>query len=58
VSFTHIVKAMEPFFSALVAAVCFRQIFKPQVRPLMTRWRILRIEMPYINHTLMLILMI
>lgn len=31
VSFTHIVKAMEPFFSALVAAVCFRQVFKPQV---------------------------
>ena len=32
VSFTHIVKAMEPFFSALVAAVAFRQVFKPQVR--------------------------
>jgi solute carrier family 35 protein E1 len=31
VSFTHIVKALEPFFSALVAAVCFKQIFKPQV---------------------------
>ena len=29
VSFTHIVKAMEPFFSVLVAAVCFRQVFKP-----------------------------
>jgi len=31
VSFTHIVKALEPFFSALVAAVCFKQIFKTQV---------------------------
>lgn len=31
VSFTHIVKALEPFFSALVAAVCFKQVFKPQV---------------------------
>jgi solute carrier family 35, member E1 len=31
VSFTHIVKAAEPLFSAGVAAVCFRQIFKPQV---------------------------
>jgi solute carrier family 35, member E1 len=31
VSFTHIVKAAEPLFSAGVAAVCFKQIFKPQV---------------------------
>lgn len=31
VSFTHVVKAMEPFFSALVAAVCFGQVFRPQV---------------------------
>lgn len=31
VSFTHVVKAMEPFFSALVAAVCFRQVFRWQV---------------------------
>ncbi|CAM9126947.1 unnamed protein product, partial [Phaeothamnion confervicola] len=31
VSFTHIVKAMEPFFSAVVSAVCFRQVFRPQV---------------------------
>ncbi|GAB5034197.1 sugar-phosphate:phosphate dmt family [Nannochloropsis oceanica] len=31
VSFTHIVKALEPFFSALVAALCFKQILKPQV---------------------------
>ncbi|CAN0030531.1 unnamed protein product, partial [Discosporangium mesarthrocarpum] len=31
VSFTHVVKAMEPFFSALVAAVWFRQIFRWQV---------------------------
>ncbi|CAM9131478.1 unnamed protein product [Choristocarpus tenellus] len=31
VSFTHVVKAMEPFFSALVAAVCFGQIFRLQV---------------------------
>lgn len=31
VSFTHVVKAMEPFFSALVAAVWFRQVFRWQV---------------------------
>lgn len=31
VSFTHVVKAMEPFFSALVAAVCFQQVFRLQV---------------------------
>jgi len=31
VSFTHIVKALEPFFSAIVAAIAFKQIFKPQV---------------------------
>ncbi|CAM9767164.1 unnamed protein product [Chrysoparadoxa australica] len=31
VSFTHIVKAMEPMFSAAVACVCFGQVFKPQV---------------------------
>lgn len=31
VSFTHIVKAMEPFFSAMVAAVCFGQIFRTPV---------------------------
>lgn len=31
VSFTHVVKAMEPFFSAIVAAVCFRQVFRWQV---------------------------
>eukprot|EP00611_Tribonema_gayanum_P027030 TRINITY_DN6575_c0_g1_i5.p1 TRINITY_DN6575_c0_g1~~TRINITY_DN6575_c0_g1_i5.p1 ORF type:complete len:409 (+),score=155.03 TRINITY_DN6575_c0_g1_i5:122-1228(+) len=31
VSFTHIVKAAEPLFSALVAAVAFGQVFKPQV---------------------------
>ncbi|CAN0467903.1 unnamed protein product, partial [Scytosiphon promiscuus] len=30
VSFTHVVKAMEPFFSALVAAVWFRQVFRWQ----------------------------
>lgn len=31
VSFTHVVKAMEPFFSALVAAAFFRQVFRWQV---------------------------
>jgi len=31
VSFTHIVKSAEPLFSALVSALCFGQIFKPQV---------------------------
>lgn len=31
VSFTHVVKAMEPLFSALVAAVWFRQVFRWQV---------------------------
>lgn len=31
VSFTHIVKAMEPFFSALVAMIYFHQIFSIQV---------------------------
>ncbi len=31
VSFTHVVKAMEPFFSALVAAAWFRQVFRWQV---------------------------
>lgn len=31
VSFTHIVKALEPFFSAVVAAIAFKEIFKPQV---------------------------
>lgn len=31
VSFTHIVKALEPFFSALVSAVVFKKVMKPQV---------------------------
>lgn len=31
VSFTHVVKAMEPFFSAVVAGVWFRQVFRWQV---------------------------
>jgi len=31
VSFTHIVKALEPFFSALVSAFVFRKWMKPQV---------------------------
>ena len=31
VSFTHIVKALEPFFSAAVSAVVFKKIMKPQV---------------------------
>ena len=31
VSFTHVVKAIEPFFSALVAAVWFGQVFRWQV---------------------------
>lgn len=31
VSFTHVVKAMEPFFAALVAAVWFRQVFRAPV---------------------------
>mmetsp|Transcript_31566 Transcript_31566/g.76204 ORF Transcript_31566/g.76204 Transcript_31566/m.76204 type:complete len:620 (-) Transcript_31566:154-2013(-) len=31
VSFTHIVKAMEPFFSAVVSGLYFKQWMKPQV---------------------------
>lgn len=31
VSFTHIVKALEPFFSAMISAVVFRNILRPQV---------------------------
>jgi solute carrier family 35, member E1 len=31
VSFTHIVKAAEPLFSAAVAAAAFGQVFRPQV---------------------------
>ena len=31
VSFTHIVKALEPFFSAVVSALCFGVWMKPQV---------------------------
>ena len=31
VSFTHIVKAMEPFFSALVSGIVFNKWMKPQV---------------------------
>lgn len=31
VSFTHVVKAMEPFFSALVAAVYFGEVFRTPV---------------------------
>lgn len=31
VSFTHIVKALEPFFSALVSALVFKKWMKPQV---------------------------
>lgn len=31
VSFTHIVKAMEPFFSALVSGIMFQKWMKPQV---------------------------
>lgn len=31
VSFTHVVKAMEPFFSVVVAAACFGVVLRPQV---------------------------
>jgi len=31
VSFTHIVKALEPFFSAAVSAICFGKWMQPQV---------------------------
>ena len=31
VSFTHIVKALEPFFSAIVSAIIFGKVMKPQV---------------------------
>jgi len=31
VSFTHIVKALEPFFSAIVSAIVFKKVMKPQV---------------------------
>ena len=31
VSFTHIVKALEPFFSAVVSAVVFGKVMRPAV---------------------------